>query len=454
MSAQELSFPIVGAVGSEVGSGRATRVRYLVLAAACGLAVVTYLHRVGFALASARLKGPLGLNDQHVSYFMAAFLLAYGLFEVPWGLLGDRLGVRNLLATIVLGGSLATGGVALVVLLPRVLAWQLAFLLVLRSLFGMFQAGTFPALSRMLTDWMPITERGSAQGLVWMSSRLGGMLAPLLLMPLFKSLGNWQIPLVILAVLGGIWCAGFWPWFRNRPEEMPQVSAQERKLIGAGRSTRPGSGHAAVPWARMGRSKSVWSLCLMYGFLGYSGNFFVTLLPTYLQNRRHLSEQSTGVLTSLPFGFGILACVVGGVLSDAIIKRTGSRRWGRRLVGAAGMALAGLAIVAVPAAGPTWLLAVLLTLTFVGNDLAMGPAWAAAADIGERYAGTLGGTMNMLASLTAAVAALLTGFLLERRQLTVPFLLFAGSYWLGALCWLGVDVTRTLADSRANLGRP
>ena len=153
---------------------RPTRVRYQVLATACSLAVITYIHRVGFATASAEFKVPLGLSDTHLGYMMAAFMIGYGLFEIPWGFLGDRLGVRNILAAIILGGSTLTACLALVGFLPRNVALLVSSLVLLRFLFGAFQAGTFPSLSRMMADWMPTTERGSAQGMIWMSSRLGG----------------------------------------------------------------------------------------------------------------------------------------------------------------------------------------------------------------------------------------------------------------------------------------
>src|SRR5207245_693436 len=134
-----------------------------VLAAACSLAVITYIHRVGFATASAEFKTSLGLSDRHIGWLMAAFMVGYGIFEMPWGFLGDRFGVRTILAAIVLGGSALTACVAMVVFLPPELAWVLSFLIVIRFLFGAFQAGTFPAFSRMMADWMPTTERGSAQ---------------------------------------------------------------------------------------------------------------------------------------------------------------------------------------------------------------------------------------------------------------------------------------------------
>ncbi len=170
----------------------------------------------------------------------------------------------------------------------------------------------------------------------------------------------------------------------------------------------PRKGHGAVPWERMLRSPSVWSLCMMYGFLGFSGNFYLTLLPTYLKNHRHLDSQTAGLLTSLPFAFGVAACFLGGWFSDAVIRRWG-KRWGRRIVGATGLSLAGLSIVAVPWVEGVVPLGFLLVLTFFGNDLAMAPAWAAAADIGERHAGVLSGAMNMIASFMAAIEALIIG---------------------------------------------
>lgn len=431
---------------------RPTRVRYGVLAAACGLAVITYIHRVGFATASAEFKEPVGLTDTHISWLMAAFMIGYGLFEMPWGFLADRFGVRDVLAAIVLGGSILTAAVSLVMFLPGGIGGIVAFLVVARFLFGAFQAGTFPAFSRMMADWMPITERGSAQGAIWMASRIGGALAPRIVVPLFAFLGDWRVAWALIASIGLAWCAGFWPWFRNRPDEMPGVNEGERQLIEAGRPTKAGPGHshtdshAGVPWGRMLRSRSVWSLWLMYGFLGFSGNFYLTLLPTYLKAHRHLDSDTASWLTSLPFALGVVGCLLGGRISDAVTRRWG-KRWGRRTVGAAGLMLAGLAIAAVPWVEGVVPLGFLLILTFFGNDMAMAPSWAAAADIGERYSGVLSGAMNMMGSFMAAIEALIIGRLFESHNLVAPFLILAASYGLGTLCWAGVDARRSVAET-------
>src|ERR671935_2241747 len=95
-----------------------TRVRYLVLAAACSLAVLTYIQRQGFVAGSPYIKEDLGLDDEHMGYLAAVWLVAYGLFQVPGGLLGDRLGARHVLTLLVLGWSLLVGAVALTAGLP------------------------------------------------------------------------------------------------------------------------------------------------------------------------------------------------------------------------------------------------------------------------------------------------------------------------------------------------
>lgn len=486
---------------------RPSRVRYQVLVAACTLAIIVYVHRVGFARALPHIKDSFELENYHLGWLTAAFLIAYGGFEMPWGLAGDRWGVRHLLPLIVIGWSLVTGWVAL--------AGSLAGLLVLRFLFGFFQAGAFPLLSRMMTDWMPTQERGKAQGLIWMATRLGGMIIPLGLGALIAWWGSWEAPLWIVATLGVVWAIAFWPWFRNTPQEMPHVNMEERALIEQSRRpavgtsstgiqesagalqtspphtgiqepksigisqhgptsstpstaiqqpsapspVRPSAGfdrttdesavrsiaHGPIPWRRFLSSRSVWSLCFMYGCGGFAANFYVTLLPTYLSRHRHLSETETNWLSSLPFLCGAVACLLGGLFSDALIRATGNLKWGRRLNGTVGTLIGGFGWLSINWVDSTWALAFVLCLIFFCNDLAMGPAWAACADIGERLAGTLGGAMNMIGNLAGAVGGIVAGYLFQ-ENLQLLFVIYAISFWCGTLCWQGVDATQKLTS--------
>jgi sugar phosphate permease len=424
---------------------RPTRVRYMVLAAACSVALITYVHRVGFATGAPEIKRNLGLSDDQLGTLLAVFFIAYGAFQIPGGWLVDRFGARHLLTCLVFGWSLTTGALALVVFVPGLRA-QFLFLVVLRFLFGVFQAGGFPVLSRINADWMPVSRRGASQGMIWTSSRVGGALVPLALAPMFPYFGNWQTPFWILAGLGFAWCVVFWPWFRNQPDEMPQVNRSERALIAQGRIA-VAKGRPPVPWSRLLGSLSAWCLCLSYGFGGFAANFYVGWMPTYLEQQRHLSPATTKWITSLPLAFGVVSCITGGVMSDWMIRRTGSRRWGRKLNGMIGMFVAALCFLStVWVEDPLWLGA-LFCLTFFANDQSMAPAWACCADIGEQAAGTLGGCMNTMANLGGALGAMVAGRLFQLHHPDWVFPIYAASFLLAGLSWLGVNADKKLADA-------
>jgi MFS family permease len=164
-----------------------------------------------------------------------------------------------------------------------------------------------------------------------------------------------------------------------------------------------------------------------------------------------LSEEEAKWLSSVPLACGIVACVAGGLLSDWIVRRTGNRKWGRRWHGLVGYGCAGLAILSTIWVRDVWALGALLSAAFFFFDLTMGPAWAACADIGERHAGTVGGAMNMIGNFGAAAGAKMAGYLFGKEiggfaGNEIVFVLFACSFWLGALSWLRVDVTEPLGE--------
>ncbi len=423
---------------------RPTRVRCAVLAVACSLAVLTYVQRQGFVAGTPYIQADLKLDDVQMGVLLAGWLVAYGLFQVPGGRLGDRIGARLLLTLLVVAWSAVLAAVALIAALPPEGWIAFAVLFALRSVFGALQAGGFPGLARVVADWVPKPRRGFAQGLIWTFSRVGGFAAPLLVgLWLFKVFNGWAIPFVLLGGFGLIWCAGFWLRFRNKPAEIPGVNAAERELIEAGRPADAVKSES-IDWVRFITSRNVWALSLMYGFVGFSGNFITNWLPSYLKRHRSLTNEETAWLTGLPLAFGIVSCVLGGVLSDWLIRRTGSRNLGRRLVGMTTLVCAGVMIVSSIWVHDVWLLALSFSLAFFFNDGAMGPSWASCADIGERHAGSLSGAMNMTGALLGAIGMVLTGILFKRNLQDVMFVIFAGSYFLAALCWLAVDVTKPL----------
>jgi sugar phosphate permease len=185
----------------------------------------------------------------------------------------------------------------------------------------------------------------------------------------------------------------------------------------------------------------------MYGFVGFAGNFITNSLPIYLRDHRHLSDETTASLTGLPLAAGIVSCLLGGVVSDWLIHRLGSRTWGRRIVGCTVLALASWLAMFTLWIQEAWLLGVVLSAWFFMNDANMGPAWASCADVGEHHAGTLSGAMNMTGSLFGAAGTAVAGYCFRRGLDPPVFIAFAVSYALAALCWLAVDVTKPVAAS-------
>src|ERR671925_411550 len=158
-----------------------SRARFSLLRFAFALSVVTYLDRVCIATAATAIREDLHLTAVQMGWVFSAFTLAYAIFEIPSGWLGDTIGPRKVLTRIVLwwwAFTMATG-----------LAWNFVSLLCFRFLFGAGQAGAFPNTSRSFSRWFPMNEQGRAHGIVFMGTRLGGALAPPLVIALIGKTG-------------------------------------------------------------------------------------------------------------------------------------------------------------------------------------------------------------------------------------------------------------------------
>ena len=278
-----------------------------------------------------------------------------------------------------------------------------------------------------------------------MSARLGGALAPLLMVWVLSKLGATPFAFGVLAAIGLAWAGWFVSWFRDRPDEMRGVTRAEIERIERGRAPIPkGHRRGRISWRRLLGSPNVWALCLMYICLGFGPNFYMTMFPDYLRKLRGFDDQTASWIASAPLAFGVVGCVVGGWQSDRIIRATGNKMLGRRLVGALGLGLAAIPLTATLFVSDPIALAILHGLTFFGNDLAISPAWAACADIGEEHAGVLSGLMNASGGVVAAGWMFVVGRLLHNKMETTLFVALAAAYVLGSLMWLRIDASKKL----------
>ena len=201
---------------------RPTAVRYRVLRFAFFLAIVTYLDRVCISIATPFIMQDLGLTLVQMSTVFGAFTLAYSLFEVPSGWLGDVIGPRRVLTRIVLWWSaftMLTGA-----------AQGLRSLVAIRFLFGAGEAGAFPNVVRSFSQWFPARERGMATGVLFLGSRLGGAITAPIALVLIRQWG-WRRSFLVFGAFGIVWAIAWYRSYRDRPSEHADVDREELESI-------------------------------------------------------------------------------------------------------------------------------------------------------------------------------------------------------------------------------
>jgi MFS transporter, ACS family, glucarate transporter len=425
-------------MATPVSTQAPTRVRYLVIVFAVSLAVITYIDRVCMSQAAPIITKDLGLTTEQKGYIFSAFALAYALFEIPGGYLGDRLGARRVLMRIVVWWSFFTAATGF--------AWNFVSMAVTQFLFGAGEAGCFPNLTKSFTTWLPLEERVRAQGILWMAARWGGAFTPPLVAMVLKWM-NWRQAFMVFGGIGLIWAVLFYRWYRDNPRDNKDINPAEMRIIEANQHLA--SGHGSVPWGRFLRSRQVWLLCGQYFCLSFSWYFYITWLPTYLLDARHVTLDKGSLLASLPLlfgGFGSFAC---GIFYPFVNRWTGdvgkSRRW-MASAGFLGAALFLLVSNRLPDA--TWAMIAMGTASFF-NDLVMPGSWAACMDVGGKYAGTLSGTMNMLGNLGGSLSSVVIAYILAHTNNNWDMVLYvrAAVYFAGIFFWLLLDPLTPLEKS-------
>ncbi len=409
-------------------------VRSKVLGFAVALSVITYLDRVCISTAAPYITKELGLTMLQMSVVFSAFTLAYSLFEIPSGWLADTRGARSVVTRIVLWWSaftMATGA-----------AWSYGSLVATRFLFGAGEAGAFPGVSRAFSRWFPVRERGRANGFLFLGSRAGGALAPALSLLLIHQWG-WRWSFAAFGSIGLAWAFLWYRFFRDEPEEHPEVGAAELEWIQQDGPRE--KSHAPVPWRKLLESRNLYAICGMYFAFGYGLYFYFTWLPTYLIQVLGFSAFAGGALAGLPFVLAGGADLLGGLLTDRLSAIRGLKV-GRSLLGFCAFSGSALLLLGSTAVDERLPKAILIALALASADLGLAAAWAVCLDVGRRHAGVVTGAMNTFGNLGGMFAPLVVGTVVQRfGSWTVAFQVSAAIYAMGALLWLLIDPTRRLS---------
>jgi ACS family glucarate transporter-like MFS transporter len=438
-----------------------THVRFSVLAFLCVLSFLTYYDRQCLVRAQPDIVESLRLSDGQMGIVLGAFWFAYALFEIPSGWMGDRLGARLTLTRIVLAWSLfiALTGVAT----------GFYSLLVYRLLFGAGEAGAYPNMARIQSRWLPKIERARAGGLLWLFARWGAAFAPLLfgsitrgvesLQAAFASsqlaswlvgVPSWRIGFIISGLLGIAWCVAFYPWFRDEPAQKKSVSPAELHHIHAHRGEIEATHQMdAATWRKLFTSPSLWAIGIYYFCGSFAWSFFMSWMPRYMNDVHRVSFQKSEWSTALPLVFGGIACLVGGVLSDELVRRTGWRRLGRAVFPMTGCFIAAAAMLGIRHADSQREATILMCVAAAAFDFGQAANWAAIVDIGGRYAGVALGFINMIGCLAHAVQPFIGQDVFNSIGWNALFGMYAVAYLLAMLTWTVINPLKRFYDDRS-----
>jgi MFS transporter, ACS family, glucarate transporter len=417
-------------------SNRPTRVRYIVLALTISAYMITYIDRVVISSAVPSIQKEFGFSIVTMGWILSSFQWAYAVFQIPGGWLGDRIGPRRAMTLIVSWWSLFT--------CATVLAWSAASMALIRFLFGMGEAGSFPIATRSLSCWMLPTERGFAQGATHAGSRLGGAITPAVVVLIIARYG-WRTAFICCGSLGLIWAATWYWYYRDTPDAHPSTNAEERELIRSALELARGCKNTqTVPWKHILASRQMWILCAMYFCYAYNLSVYLAWFPKYLNDHRGFNLHQMGYYASLLLLAGTVGDVLGGWMSDLWAKRSGDLRIARRLVGTGGFLLSALSMIPACLTTNPFTSVWFSCLALFGLELTVGVSWAITLDIGADSAGSVSAVMNTCGNLGGAIGSALSAYLVMYLGWKAPFLVMAGLSFLAAALYLRINASQRL----------
>ncbi|NHC43226.1 MFS transporter [Bacillus sp. MM2020_1] len=385
---------------------------------------INYLDRANLGIAGPDMMKDLGLSKTAFGLLGSAFFWTYALMQIPVGTIVDKLGPRLTYGIAVIWWSIASALTAT--------GRSIGLLIGIRALMGIGESPAFPTNTRVIADWLPSKERGLANGIFTMGIAVGAGLTTPLVAWIVQTFG-WRASFIFTGALGVAWALCWFISFKNKPSADTKVNKAELEYILDGQ-VENGKEVVAAPrlkWYQLLKYRNVWGILFGLFAQDYLLYLMLTWLPTYLVIERHMTLLKAGFNSMIPWIAASIGAVLGGYLSDRLIKKGWNPIASRKTIMITGMILS-LAII--PAAFVT---SATMALTFIAVSLggmmfANGGSWAVVADIAPKnMVGVLAGMQNFVGNISGWIAPILTGFLADQLHSFIAALVVAGA--IGAL---------------------
>lgn len=411
-------------------------IRWRIFSFLFGFGFLAYIQQKTITVAAEPMMPALGLSQLQISYIEQAFVLGYAIFQLPGGIIGQRLGARLTFVVIGITAFLATLAMPLVPEFFKAPAALFAALFGVQLVLGVSQGAIFPISAGVFEAWFPAKRWAFVQGLQTAGLGLGAALTPPLIVYLMTRLG-WQRALV-WASLPAVVLIAFWAWYgRNTPREHPSVSAHELAQIGS----QPPA-HSSLSFKQLIAlvgNRNVMLLFVSYMSMNYTFYLLSNWVFLYLIQERHFSSLESSWLATAPPLAAALGAGIGGVITSALALRFGSL-WGYRILPLVAMVFAAvLLLVAVNASNP-YLAVAALASCFGAVELTEGAFWGAGMTVGRGDTMAVCGIMNTGGNLGGIIGIPIVGYFSGLHEWNMAFFIGVGFAIVSALAWLGIRV--------------
>ncbi|WP_041522693.1 MFS transporter [Gilvimarinus agarilyticus] len=378
--------------------------------------VINYMDRTNISVAASAIGDDLELSRVQIGILFSAFAWTYSIMQIPGGMVVDVVKVRILYPFILVAWSLAT--------LIQGLVSSLAAMVGCRMAIGVFEAPSYPANNKIVTQWFPAEERASAIA-IYTSGQFIGLAFLMPVLAIIQEYFTWRGLFIISGLIGIAW-AGIWYWLYRDPNDN-KTDANEIET--------PEVQQAQVSWRNLGiafSSRKLWGVYIGQFCLGGTLIFFLTWFPTYLEQERGLTSLNSGFLASVPFLAAFCGVLLSGFFSDFLVRRGVSNEVARKTPIILGLLLSSTVIAANYVSSTFWV-TVCLSVTFFGNGLAS-INWVFVSLLAPKHmVGLVGGCFNFIGGLSAVSVPIAIGYLTEGGDFR-PALVLIGALAVIGLC--------------------
>jgi MFS family permease len=374
------------------------RASTVVLLMLCLMYFVTYLDRVNVSTAAAGFGAEFNLSKTQIGLVFSAFAYPYLIFQIIGGWVSDKFGAKR---TLIYCGLL--WGVATIL---TGFAGGLISLLLARVLLGLGEGATFPAATSAMARWIPKGDRGFAQGITHAFARIGNAVAPTIVVAVMVSYG-WRASFYICGALSVLWVLAWAFVFTEDPKQHPRITAEELAAMPV-----PKRPNLQTPWGPL--FKRMMPVTIVYFCYGWTLWLFLSWIPQYFLHSYNLNLQKSAIFASSVFFAGVFGDMLGGMVTDRILKRTGDLKKARSYMVAVCMLLTFLSLLPIMFNHEVYISILCLSAGFFFAEMTIGPMWAIPMDIAPEFSGTASGMMNTGSALAAIISPVAGGYLIDR----------------------------------------